>query len=127
MLKQRRFVLLWLLLFVVSLGAYAQEKVLLQYKAKPGQTMRYRLSGTLSIEAAGNTFNLEISSVVVQKILEVSPEGNIKQEQTTESYEMSFNGRKMPAPEEALNDKVTLVIKPNGEPISRESTREEDE
>ncbi|MCX7925185.1 MAG: DUF5117 domain-containing protein, partial [Fimbriimonadales bacterium] len=126
MLKQRRFMLLWLLLVFVSLGAYAQERITLQYKAKPGQTMRYRLSGTLSIEAAGNTFNLELTSVVVQKILEVSPEGNIKQEQTTESYEMSFNGQKMPAPEEALSGKVITVTKPNGEPISRESTREEE-
>ena len=127
MLKQRRFMLLWLLLFTVSLGAHAQEKVLLQLKAKPGQTMRYKLSGTLSIEAAGNTFNLEITSVVVQKILDVSPEGNIKQEQTTESYEMSFGGQKMPAPDEALSGKTTTVLKPNGEPISRESTQEEEE
>ncbi|MCX7924326.1 MAG: zinc-dependent metalloprotease [Fimbriimonadales bacterium] len=127
MLKQRRFMLLWLLLLAVSLGAYAQEKVLLEYKAKPGQTMRYKLSGTLSVEAAGNTFNLEITSVVAQKILEVTPEGNIKQEQTTESYEMSFNGQKMPAPDEALSGKVTIVVKPNGETISRESTREEGE
>jgi hypothetical protein len=118
--------LLWLLFLVVSLGAYAQEKVLLQYKAQAGQTIRYRLSGTLSIEAAGNTFNLEITSVAVQKILEVTPEGNIKQEQTTESYEMSFNGQKVPAPEEALSGKVVTVAKPNGEPISRESTREEE-
>lgn len=127
MLKQRRFILLWLLLFVVSLGAYAQEKVLLQYKAQAGQTMRYRLSGTLSIEAAGNTFNLEITSVAVQKILEVTPEGNIKEEQTTESYEMSFNGQKMPTPEEALSGKVIMVVKPNGELVSRETTREEGE
>ncbi|GIV09695.1 MAG: hypothetical protein KatS3mg019_1786 [Fimbriimonadales bacterium] len=127
MLKQRRFVLLWLLLCFVSLGAYAQEKVLLQYKAQAGQTMRYRLSGTLSIEAAGNNFNLEITSVVVQKILEVMPDGNIKQEQTTESYEMSFNGQKMPAPDEALDGKVITVAKSNGEPISRETTRDEDE
>ncbi len=128
MVKQRRLTQLWLLLLAVLLGthAYAQEKVLLQNKAKPGQTMRYRLSGTLSIEAAGNTFNLEITSVVVQKILEVSPEGNIKQEQTTESYEMSFNGQKVPTPDEALSGKVIVVIKPNGEPISRESTREEE-
>ncbi|MFN4032713.1 MAG: zinc-dependent metalloprotease [Fimbriimonadales bacterium] len=126
MLKQRRFMLLWLLLFAVSLGAYAQEKTLLQLKAKPGQTMRYRLSGTLSVEAAGNTFNLEITSVVVQKILEVSPEGNIKQEQTTESYEMSFGGQKMPAPDEMLSGKTTTVLKPNGELISRESTQEEE-
>ncbi|MCS7299925.1 MAG: DUF5117 domain-containing protein, partial [Fimbriimonadales bacterium] len=126
MLKQRRLMLLWLLLFATSLGALAQEKVLLQIKAKPGQTMRYKLSGTLSIEAAGNTFNLEITSVVAQKILEVSPEGNVKQEETTESYEMSFNGRKMPAPDEALSGKVTVVVKPNGELISRESTLEEE-
>ncbi len=33
----------------------------------------------------------------------------------------------MPAPEEALSDKTTIVIKPNGELIRRESTREEDE
>jgi hypothetical protein len=97
MQKQRRFITLWLMLFAVSLGALAQEKVLLQYKAQAGQTMRYRLSGTVSIEAAGRTFNLELASVVAQKVLEVSPEGNITLEQTTESYEMSFGGRTMPA------------------------------
>lgn len=125
MLKQQRFITLWLLLLAVSLGASAQEKVLLQYKAQAGQTMRYRLSGTISIEAAGSTFNLELTSVVAQKIVAVSPEGNITQEQTTESYEMSFGGRTMPAPDEALSAKTTTVIKPNGEVISRESTVEE--
>ncbi len=33
MQKQRRFITLWLMLLAVSLGALAQEKVLLQYKA----------------------------------------------------------------------------------------------
>ena len=127
MLKQRQFITLWLLLFAISLGAYAQEKVLLQNKAQAGQTMRYRLSGTISIEAAGNTFNLELNSVAVLKILEVSPEGNITQEQSTESYEMSFGGCTMPAPDEVLSAKTTLVIKPNGELISRESTRDDEE
>jgi hypothetical protein len=114
-------------LIAVSLGAFAQEKVLLQNKAQAGQTMRYRLSGTVSIEAAGRTFNLELTSVVAQKVLEVSPEGNITLEQSTESYEMNFGGQKMPAPDELLSAKTTLVIKPNGEVISRESTREEGE
>jgi hypothetical protein len=127
MLKQRRFITLWLMLLAVSLGAFAQEKVLLQNKAQAGQTMRYRLTGTISIEAAGRTFNLELTSVVAQKVLEVSPEGNITLEQTTESYEMSFGGRTMPAPDEVLGAKITTVIKPNGEVIRRESTREEDE
>jgi hypothetical protein len=127
MLKQRRFITLWLLLIAVSLSAFAQEKVLLQNKAQAGQTMRYRLSGTISIEAAGRTFNLELTSVVVQKVLEVSPEGNITLERSTESYEMGFGGQKMPAPDELLSAKTTLVIKPNGEVISRESTREEEE
>jgi hypothetical protein len=127
MLKQRRFITLWLLLFAVSLGAFAQEKVLLQNKAQAGQTMRYRLTGTISIEAAGRTFNLELTSVVAQKVLEVSPEGNITLEQSTESYEISFGGQKMPAPDEVLGAKITTVIKPNGEVIRRESTREEDE
>jgi hypothetical protein len=105
MLKQRRFITLWLLLIAVSLSAFAQEKVLLQNKAQAGQTVRYRLSGTVSIEAAGNTFNLELNSVVVQKIVAVSSEGNITLEQTTESYEMSFGGRTMPAPDEVLSAK----------------------
>jgi hypothetical protein len=127
MLKQRRFMTLWLMLLAVSLGAFAQEKVLLQNKAQAGQTMRYRLSGTISIEAAGRTFNLELTSVVAQKVLEVSPEGNITLEQTTESYEMSFGGRTMPAPDEVQGVKITTVIKPNGEVIRRESTREAEE
>ncbi len=113
---------LWL---VLLLGAHAQEKVQLLYRAKAGQTMRYRLSATVSVEAAGQTFNLQITAVAVQKILEVSPEGNIKQEQRTESYEMTFNGNKMPTPEEATRDRTVTVIKPNGEPILRETEREE--
>ncbi len=116
-------------LFIVAtmLSASAQEKVQLVYRAKAGQTMRYRLNATITVEAAGQTFNLEITSVAVQKILEVTPEGNIKQEQTTESYEMSFNGQKMPTPEEALKERSVTVIKPNGEPISRESERERED
>lgn len=124
---KRHFAWLWLLAVLLVAGASAQEKVLLQYKAKPGQTMRYRLTGTLSIEAAGQTFNLEIVAVSVQKILEVSPEGNITQETQTESYEMTFNGNKAPTPPEALNDKVTATYKPNGEIIARETTREEEQ
>jgi hypothetical protein len=58
MLKQRRFITLWLLLIAVSLSAFAQEKVLLQNKAQAGQTVRYRLSGTVSIEAAGKHLQL---------------------------------------------------------------------
>ncbi len=110
-----------LLMLTLLLGAYAQEKVQLVYRAKAGQTMRYRLNATITVEAAGRTFNLEISSVAVQKVLEVTPEGNIKQEQTTESYEMTFNGNKMPTPEEALRERTVTTIKPNGEIIARES------
>ncbi|MCS7065009.1 MAG: hypothetical protein NZL85_01905, partial [Fimbriimonadales bacterium] len=116
-----------LLIAVMLLGAYAQEKVQLVYRAKAGQTMRYRMNATMSIEAAGRSFSVEITSVAVQKVLEVTPEGNIKQEQTTESYEMTFNGQKMPTPEEALRDRSVMVIKPNGEPISRESEREQED
>jgi hypothetical protein len=112
---------------MLLLSAYAQEKVQLVNRAKAGQTMRYRLNATLTVEAAGRSFNLEISSVTVQKVLEVSPEGNIKQEQTTESYEMTFSGQKMPTPEEALKDRTVTVIKPNGEPVSRESEREQED
>jgi hypothetical protein len=113
------------LLFVLLLGAHAQEKVQLLYRAKAGQTMRYRINATISVEAAGQTFNLQITAVAVQKILEVTPEGNIKQEQYSESYEMTFNGNKMPTPEEATKDRTVTVIKPNGEPLSRETEREE--
>lgn len=121
-----RIAWLWMLAALLIAGVSAQEKVLLQYKAKPGQTMRYRLAGTLSIEAAGQTFNLEVTTVSVQKVLEVSPEGNIKQESSVESYEMSFNGQKAPTPPEALSIKTTITIKPNGELIARETTREEE-
>lgn len=116
-----------LLIVLLLLSAYAQEKVQLVYRAKAGQTMRYRLNATMTIDAAGRTFNLEITSVVVQKILEVTPEGNIKQEQTTESYEMTFNGQKMPAPEGSTKDRSVSIIKPNGEIVSRESEREQED
>lgn len=124
---KRRILWVWLFATFFILGAYAQEKILLEYKAKPGQTMRYRLTGTLSIEAAGQTFNLEITSTILQRILEVSSEGNIKQETETESYEMSFNGQKAPMPPDATSGKTIITIKPTGEIIAYESTREEDE
>ena len=125
MLRYRRYIT-WLFAFLLIVGGYAQDKVLLQYKGKPGQTMRYRLSGTIAVEAAGQTFNLEITSVSVQTITAVSPEGNITQEQSTESYEMTFNGQKMPAPDEVIQGKTNVTFKPNGELIARESTREEE-
>ncbi len=116
----------WLFLILLIVGGYAQEKVLLQAKAKPGQVIRSRQTGTISIEAAGRTFNLEVKAVAVTKILEVTPEGNIKLEQSLESYEMSFGGNPVPTPEEVLNEKTTITLKPNGEIIARESTRDEE-
>ncbi len=116
----------WLFLLLLVVGGDAQEKVLLQKKAKTGQTMRYRQVGSITIEAAGQSFTLEVTTVMNQKILSVSPEGNITQETSYESYEMTFRGQKMPTPDELLSLKTTTTIKSNGELVAYESTREEE-
>ncbi|MDW8052888.1 MAG: hypothetical protein RMJ83_10485, partial [Armatimonadota bacterium] len=125
MCKQRRLITLWLTLLAVSLSAFAQEKVLLQYKAQAGQMVRYRVTGTTEVEVMGNAVRVEVNIVSKRRILEVSPEGNIQYEEEAESFEVSRDGQRVPLPDAALPGKVIYTIKPNGEIIKREASQEE--
>ncbi|MDW8107464.1 MAG: hypothetical protein RMK45_08290, partial [Armatimonadota bacterium] len=126
MRRQHRFIVAWLLLFATMLGAVAQEKVLLQYRAQAGQTIRYRVSGTIGFDFAGNAAQAETTIVYTRRITEVSPEGNITWEEEYETYEVKIGGQTVPIPDEVRPGKSTTTIKPNGEIIKRESSRTEE-
>ncbi|MCS7273509.1 MAG: zinc-dependent metalloprotease [Fimbriimonadales bacterium] len=125
MRTRQRFVVAWLLLLVTTLGAVAQEKVLLRYRAQAGQTARYRVSGTTGFDILGNTVQSEVSIVYSRRITEVSPEGNITWEEEYESIEVKVGGQPTPLPDQMRPSKATITIKPNGEVIKRESSRTE--
>jgi hypothetical protein len=111
---------MWLLVLVTLTGVQAQEKVLLQNKAKEGQISTYKAEGELAVEFGGNKLNIELKIVQRQKITKVAANGEITQEVTTEEYEMSFNGNKAPADEEMLKGKEIIVIRPDGSRVSKE-------
>ncbi|MCW5934888.1 MAG: zinc-dependent metalloprotease [Fimbriimonadia bacterium] len=127
-MRLKRFITAYLLMSFVLLAANAQDKVQLLYKGKEGLSVTHRLNGDISLEAAGNTFNLELKVVQKQKVIKVSNSGEITTEQTVEEYEMSFNGQKAPENEEALKGKIITTIRPNGTRVSREvEGRDEEE
>jgi len=91
--------------------AYGQEKVTLALKAKPGQTMRYKSEGTLTVEAAGNKLTMEMRETDKNTIVAVAENGDITMESVTESSETIINGRKLPS--EQKPEKTTVVVRPN--------------
>lgn len=116
-----RITTIWLLTFVTLLGAVAQEKVLLQYRAQAGQVARYRVSGTISFDFGVNSVQGETTAVLVRRFIEVSPEGNITWEEEFESFEITINGQRVPLSDRARAGKVKTTVKPNGEVIKRET------
>ncbi len=95
----------------LAVGANAQDKVVLSFKAKAGQTMRYRAEGTLTLEAAGQKLAMELKQTEKVTIASVADNGNVTYESTTESYEMTVNGQK--APDEERDEKTTVTVRPN--------------
>ncbi|MCS6860857.1 MAG: DUF5117 domain-containing protein, partial [Abditibacteriales bacterium] len=119
-----RFKSVWiavLLLLCISGFAFAQEKVLLQFKAQKGQAVTYKVEGNFSMEVGGNRINFEMKITQRTQIIEVSPTGEITRESRAEEYEMLVNGQKVPVPEEVLKEKEIEVIKPDGTTVSRKT------
>jgi hypothetical protein len=100
-------------LFILGLmtAAQAQEKLTLAYKAKAGQTMRYKAEGTLSLEAAGQKLTLELKQTEKVSVTGVSASGEVSYESSTEAYEMTINGQKMP--DEERNEKTLVTVRPD--------------
>ena len=92
-------------------GAHAQEKVTLLFKAKAGQTMRYRAEGTLTLDVAGQKLTIELKQTEKIAITSVADNGNVTYESTTESYEATLNGQKMP--DEERDEKTTVTVRPD--------------
>ncbi|MDW8103578.1 MAG: zinc-dependent metalloprotease [Armatimonadota bacterium] len=117
----RRTLLLVALAFfwVVSVSAaLSQDKVTLQYKAQKGQKMTYRLEADLSSEFGGQKINVVIKQTSVDEILDVSASGDITRQSVDEEVEITVNGQKMPAPEQATKRRTITVTKPDGTLVS---------
>ncbi|NLH98731.1 MAG: hypothetical protein GX446_04475 [Chthonomonadales bacterium] len=110
-MKQLAWLVAVILLAMVTVTADAQDKVMLAFKAKPGQTMRYRAEGTLTLEAAGQKLTMEMKQTEKVSITGVAENGNVTYESATESYEMTVNGQKMP--DEERPDKTIITLRPN--------------
>ncbi len=105
--------------------ATGQEKTTLVMKAKPGQVMRYKAEGTLTLEAGGNKVTIEIRQTEKVTITAVAPSGDITSESVSESYETLINGQKLPS--EDKPDKTTVVVRPNRTLVSyKKDTAEPD-
>jgi hypothetical protein len=109
----------------VAPAAKPAEKPILVYKAKAGESARYKTTGAIAMEAAGNKVNIEMTEVEKVAFTAVAPSGDITMERETESSEQTVNGQKMPSDEEKT--KYTVVIKPNGALVSHKSDKSEPE
>ncbi|MCS6776291.1 MAG: zinc-dependent metalloprotease [Chloroherpetonaceae bacterium] len=114
------------LFMIPAVSTLAQDKVLLTYKAQKGQVMRYKEEGTLVMEAAGQKLTLELKSSKKVTIEDVSASGDITFKSETEEIEVTANGQKMPAPDDA-KDKSTIVLRPNGTLVSYSSDKDNKE
>ncbi len=85
----------------------AQDKVVLSYKAKKGQVIRYKTEGTLSMESGGMKLSLELKQVEKDTIANVSDSGDITSESVTESEEITVNGERAPSEEDKTVSTVT--------------------
>ncbi len=83
-----------------GVSSLAQDKVVLTYKAKKGQVIRYKTEGSLTMEAAGNKVDLDLKQVEKDTIIDVSASGDITTDSITESEEMTVNGEKSPSEED---------------------------
>ncbi len=94
-------------LAVGSMACFAQDKVVLTYKAKKGQVIRYKNEGSLTMEVGGQKLTLDLKQVEKQTIIDVTAAGDIATESVTELDEMSVNGEKQPSQEDKS---VTSVL-----------------
>ncbi len=112
------------LLMLLAVICAAQEKVTLVYKAQKGQTMRYKDEGTMNMEAGGMKLAIEMKSSKKVTIEDASASGDITFRSETEEMEVTVNGQKMPAPDDAKS-KVTYTIRSNGELKSFKADKED--
>src|SRR5215510_5493876 len=61
------------------------DKPTLAYKALAGQSARYKTQGSLTMEAAGNKVNIEMTEIEKVTFTAVAPNGDITMERETES------------------------------------------
>ncbi len=117
----KRMVFLVLLASVwamLAITAFAQEKVILQYKAQKGQKMTYRLEADLHSEFGGQKIHIQVKQSSVDEILDVAQSGEITRQSVDEEVEMTVNGQKIPTPEDVGKRRTITVIKPDGTLVS---------
>lgn len=123
MRKQRWGWVITLLCCAILPGTPKPEKILLQLKPKSGERSQVRLTVThyLQPKQGGATPPPFVTTIVIsQRVQKVAADGTLTGEQTITSYEASIGGRKLPVPEDYLQDQVIVTVKPTGELVRRE-------
>ena len=108
-------------LMLLSAACVAQEKTTLSYKAKSGQVVRYKESGTITLDAGGMKITFESTETAKQTYTEVAANGNITVEEETESSETVVNGQKVPDEED--RGKTTVTYQPNGALVAYKNSK----
>lgn len=113
-----------LLLASVGVVASAPEKVALVCKAQVGQTARYRSTGTLTVESAGQKVTVEIDDTEKCTFTEVAADGTITSKRENESSKMRVNGQEMPR---LSKDEAPVVVsfRPDGSLVSYKAGSDE--
>ena len=102
----------------------AQDKVTLTYRAEKGRVTHSKSTATFSLDQGGVKAEIALKQTDKTTYTDVAANGDVTRESTTESSEMTIEGQKAPAPEEAKST-TTIVTRPNGEVILFKSSREE--
>jgi hypothetical protein len=96
------------------------------YKAKAGESARYKSEGSLNMQAGGQKVTLDLKEVEKVTFTQVASNGDITMEHEPESIEMTFNGQKSPPPE-GERGKTTVVIHKDGSLVSYKPGKPEED
>lgn len=119
-MPKHRYWFVALLLGVALTGALTQETVTLKLRMKPNDRSRVRLTITHYLtptNSSGTTRHFVTITTYAQRVLKVAPDGTFTGEQSIVSHEARLDSRALPVPADYLKGKVTVVVKPTGEPV----------
>lgn len=119
---KRISILIILLSFMLTLSIYAQEAVLLEYKPKPGTTVKYQMNirGSTVVTAMQKAQKTDLETImkVEQKVTGVDKNGNI--EMTTTILEGTITVNNTPTPLPAVGQIIRVKMAKDGEILESE-------
>ena len=116
MIRNAQFACLVALFSVMGSQCHAQDKLVLAYRAKKGQVIRYKTDGVLSLDTGGNKVQLELKQIEKDTVVDVSASGEVTTDAVTELDEMVVNGQKAPSEEDKTV--TTTVTRADGSLVS---------